>query len=64
MTVVEALKQKDQGVRLVAGDRWLIWHEHEKEWWVLQRTYCAKHTKMVCRDKNVKVALEFLLSKR
>lgn len=61
MNLLDALKQKDESVRMSCGDRWLYWDDDDELFVVLERPYQAKKNRTLIRTENESEAVAALL---
>lgn len=60
MTITEALK-KDNSLRVVHGDKWLIFDSFTKEWIVYEKRFRKHHTDELVRTPSEEFAVGVLM---
>lgn len=60
MTIIEALQNKDNLLRITCGWRWLC-GDGEGGWVVYEHPYHAKKSKVVCQTEDESAAVRALL---
>jgi len=61
MTIIEALKLENGGVRLATGSRWMYWDDDLECWIVLERPPHARKNVVLTRTPDETDAIDHLL---
>ena len=62
MTIIEAL-QKNDSLRIINGDKWLVYNQHNKIWVVYEKKRRAHHTQELVSTLIEEDAVRILLAK-
>lgn len=61
MNIIEALQVEFGSVRLSVGDKWLVWNDVQRLWFVYQRKYRAKRTVVLIDTESEEEAVAVLM---